>query len=118
MIKNVYFCVAKTKVDNPDGEFWIILQGTDALEDAFGNVRTCVGNDTNADILQLCNRLIGAAECAQILAKHPKWNHGPQRKTLPSLLFEGTEVTAKYDHITPTSWVGDVWVMNVNLLTC
>ncbi|KAJ7793159.1 hypothetical protein B0H14DRAFT_3115044 [Mycena olivaceomarginata] len=32
MIKNVYFCVAKTKVDIPDGKFWLILLGTDRLE--------------------------------------------------------------------------------------
>jgi hypothetical protein len=29
MIKNVLFCVAKAKADDPDGEFWIILLGTD-----------------------------------------------------------------------------------------
>ena len=29
MIKNVLFCVAKAKIDDPDGEFWLILLGTD-----------------------------------------------------------------------------------------
>jgi hypothetical protein len=29
MIKNVYFCIAKTKVNHPDAQFWIILLGTD-----------------------------------------------------------------------------------------
>jgi hypothetical protein len=29
IIKNVIFCVAKAKVDDPDGEFWVILLGTD-----------------------------------------------------------------------------------------
>ena len=35
MIKNVIFCVAKAKVNDPDGEFWIILLGTDQLEELF-----------------------------------------------------------------------------------
>ena len=29
MIKNVLFCVAKAKIDDPDSEFWLILLGTD-----------------------------------------------------------------------------------------
>ncbi|KAG8913026.1 hypothetical protein FRC02_005698 [Tulasnella sp. 418] len=29
MIKNTYFCVAKTKIDDPDGSFWLIQLGTD-----------------------------------------------------------------------------------------
>lgn len=28
MVKNVFFCMAKAKVDDPDGEFWVILLGT------------------------------------------------------------------------------------------
>jgi hypothetical protein len=32
MIKNAYFCVAKTKADNPNGNFWVVLLGTDRLE--------------------------------------------------------------------------------------
>ena len=28
MIKNVLFCMAKAKINDPDGEFWIILLGT------------------------------------------------------------------------------------------
>lgn len=53
MIKNVYFCVAKAKVDNPSGSFWIILLGTDRLEELFGILRTMVGNNVNLNILQL-----------------------------------------------------------------
>ena len=36
MIKNTYFCVAKAKVDDPIGKFFLILLGTDRLEDIFG----------------------------------------------------------------------------------
>jgi len=36
MIKNIIFCVAKAKVDHPEGDFWIILLGTDCLKELFG----------------------------------------------------------------------------------
>ena len=36
MVKNAYFCVAKTKCDNPDGKFFLTLLGTDCLEWLFG----------------------------------------------------------------------------------
>jgi hypothetical protein len=38
IIKNVYFCVAKTQLDDPTGKFRIILLGTDSLEILFGKV--------------------------------------------------------------------------------
>jgi hypothetical protein len=53
MIKNVLFCVCKAKVDDPDGEFWIILLATDRLKELFRILRTMVSNDANLDILQL-----------------------------------------------------------------
>jgi hypothetical protein len=53
MIKNVFYCVAKAKVDNPCGNFYPILLGTDRLETFFGLIRTAVGTDTNVNILQL-----------------------------------------------------------------
>ena len=34
-IKNVFFCMAKNQVYNPDRKFWIILIGTNALESLF-----------------------------------------------------------------------------------
>lgn len=118
-IKNVYFSAAKTKVDAKDSDpkFWVILQGTDELEDQFGNVRTCIGNNSNVDIQQLSNRIVGATECAQILAAHPSWDRGPRRKSLPALTFADTEITSKYDHISPSVWEGDVHLRYVDLAT-
>ena len=57
LVKNAYFCVAKTKVSSSNSKFWIILLGTDRLESTFGLVRSMVGTDKNADILQLGTRL-------------------------------------------------------------
>ena len=38
MGKNTYFNVAKTQIDNPNGLFWIIQEGNNALEKLFGNI--------------------------------------------------------------------------------
>jgi hypothetical protein len=62
MIKNIIFCVAKAKIDDLDGEFFIILLGTDRLEELFGILRTMVGNDANLDILQLISHLAGTTK--------------------------------------------------------
>lgn len=77
MVKNVFFCVAKAKVDDPDSEFFLILQETDWLEELFGILRTMVGSDTNLDILQLVLRLAGTTEISNILTKYPHWDHSP-----------------------------------------
>ncbi|KAK0493957.1 hypothetical protein EDD18DRAFT_1310464 [Armillaria luteobubalina] len=74
MIKNVFFCVAAGKINNPNGNFHLILLGTDGLEKLFGILRTMVGNDANVDMLQLANRLTGTTEVANILARYPKWD--------------------------------------------
>ena len=39
MTKNVIFCIAKAKVDDPDRQFWIILLGTDYLKEFFVSSR-------------------------------------------------------------------------------
>jgi hypothetical protein len=38
LVKNMYFCVAKAKIHTPDGNFYLILNGTDRLESTFGIV--------------------------------------------------------------------------------
>ena len=96
MIKNVYFSVAKTQIDNPTGSFWIILLGTDGLEKVFGKVRTMVGNDTHADQLQLTNRIDGAVQCVNILEKHPEWGGQSRRLNLKPLPGDTTEILATY----------------------
>ena len=77
MVKNIYFCIAKAKVNDPNGEFWIILLGTDCLEELFGILWTMVGSDANLDILQLISCLAGTTEVSNILAKYPHWDRSP-----------------------------------------
>ncbi|KAG6905050.1 hypothetical protein DXG01_005403, partial [Tephrocybe rancida] len=118
MIKNVYFSVAKTQIDNPDGSFWIILLGTDGLEKVFGMVRTMVGNDTHADVLQLTNRIDGAVMCTNILENHPEWGGDSRRLQVKPLPSGPDDISSKYDHINPKSCTGDLQVKNIVLLSC
>ncbi|KAH8991639.1 hypothetical protein EDB86DRAFT_2806500, partial [Lactarius hatsudake] len=118
MIKNVYFCVAKMKVDNPSANFYLILLGTDRLETFFRLIRTAVGTDANVDMLQLGSRASGLTEVVSILAEHPEWDYGTRRLSLPVFSKETREFMSKADHINPRDWCGNVSVANVNLHTC
>lgn len=118
MVKNAYFCVAKMKVDNPTGNFYLILLGTDRLETFFGLIRTAVGTDANVDMLQLGSRASGLTEVVAILAEHPEWDYGTRRLSLPVFSEETSKYTSKADHINPKDWRGNVSVSNVNLHTC
>ncbi|KAJ7200082.1 hypothetical protein B0H12DRAFT_1289370 [Mycena haematopus] len=117
MIKNAFFCVAKTKIDIPDGEFFLILLGTDRLEVLFGLIRTAIGTDANCDIYQLCTRASHLTETSIILASRPHWDRSPRRLRLPMIINEAGDISPNADHITPAAWKGDVQVCNVTLLT-
>ncbi|KAG6849113.1 hypothetical protein H0H93_011212 [Arthromyces matolae] len=118
MIKNVYFSVAKTKIDNPNANFHIILLGTDRLETFFGLIRTAVGTDSNVDMIQLGNRASGLTEVGVILSIHPEWDRGKRRLKLPVITKESGQIDSKVDHINPASCRGDLSVATVNLRTC
>ncbi|KAG6819331.1 hypothetical protein H0H93_012840 [Arthromyces matolae] len=117
MVKNVIFCIAKAKVDSPDSSFWIMLLGTDRLEELFGVLRTMVGTDANLDILQLGDRITGTIEVLNILAKYPEWDRAPRRLKLPPLTRDSSKLPDTTDHIKPGSWRGDVRVKNISLQT-
>lgn len=118
LIKNVWFCVAKAKVDDPNGEFWIILLGIDCLEEIFGILHTMIGNDANLDTLQLVGRLMGTTEVSNILAKYPHWDCGLRRLNVPAITRDSKVLPEKADHIKPASWRGNVSLSLVTLLTC
>ncbi|EJD33442.1 hypothetical protein AURDEDRAFT_41577, partial [Auricularia subglabra TFB-10046 SS5] len=120
MIKNIYFCVVKTKVDNPSGPFWLLLLGTDRLEKDFGITRSIVGNDSNADLYQLSTRLLAIVLLALILSEHLEWDRGPRRLHLPANVLADplAELDNRIDHINPAAWTGDLRVADVVLCTC
>ncbi|KZP23239.1 hypothetical protein FIBSPDRAFT_737825, partial [Athelia psychrophila] len=118
MIKNVYFSIAKAKVDTPNIRFFIILLGTDRLETLFGILRTMIGNDANLDIYQLALRLTGSTKVANILAKHPEWDKGPRRLRLPLVSKDMKKIPEGADHINPGAWRStDLFVKSVTLST-
>ncbi|KAJ7187789.1 hypothetical protein C8R46DRAFT_1241005 [Mycena filopes] len=110
--KNIFFCVAKTQIDDPNGQFWLILLGTDPLELSFGKVRTISKGDSNTDMFQLAGRLTAAVECQNIFGEHPEWSRGPHRLRLPVWQDVAGDVSAKIDHISARSWEGDTYVKN------
>ncbi|TEB21082.1 hypothetical protein FA13DRAFT_1757657 [Coprinellus micaceus] len=117
MVKNVYFCVAKTKADDPDGLFWLILLRTDRLKELFGNLRTMVGNDANLDLLQVSWRLSSTTEIANILSKYPHWDRPPRRLQLPAVQLDGQPISTASDHLKPRCWDADLSVKKVTLQT-
>lgn len=117
MVKNAYFCVAKAKITNPDGSFWLILLGTDRLEASFGIVRSMVGTDANADMSSLTTSLSHSVECLNIFSKHPEWDRGPRRLKLPAIEDGNGDIISAVDHINPISWKGDVRLRLVTPIT-
>ena len=119
MIKNAIFCVAKAKIDDPDGEFWLILLGTDRLEELFSILRTMVGNDANLDILQLVSCLAGTTEVSNILARYPQWDRSPRCLKLPAISHDSEfrDIPDSADHIKLGSWRGNVKLKDVSLQT-
>ena len=97
MIKNTFFCVAKAKVNNPIGHFYLISLGTDCLETFFGLVCTVIGTDANVDTLQLERHASCLTEVITNLAEHPVWDYGTCRLALPIVSKETQELTSKAD---------------------
>lgn len=106
MVKNTFYCVVKTKVNNPTGKFYITLLGTDRLESFFGLVQTAIGTDTDMDIVQLGSWVSGLAEVAVILAMHPEWDRSPRQLRLVPIMRDSDNVSSQVDHINPASWQG------------
>ncbi|KAG6909666.1 hypothetical protein DXG01_016073 [Tephrocybe rancida] len=76
-----------------------------------------VGNDANADALQLGERITGITEVATILAKHPEWDRAPRRLRLLQLDKNGIEIHSHVDHAGPATWKADVHLNFFNLQT-
>ena len=115
MVKNAFFCIAKTKHDNPNGEFFLILLGTDRLESIFGLIRSQNGSDVNVSTYSLSSWMSGTVECHSILSQRPEWDHGPCQLWLQGLSVV-TGIEQKVDHLNPASWKGDVQVSGVQLM--
>ncbi|KAJ7758950.1 hypothetical protein DFH07DRAFT_958091 [Mycena maculata] len=86
----------------------LILLGTDRLEVLFSLTRTAIGTNVNVDIYQLSTHASNLTETSIILASRPR------RLKLPMII---NDISPNADHITPTSWKGDLHVGWPILLT-
>lgn len=107
-IKNAYFCVAKTRVLNPESSFYLLQCGDDHLENRFGTVRT-IKHGSSVDLLELSERVAIAQHVDQIYARHPEWHRAPYRLSATG--------SSGIDHTNPRSCTGDLQVRNVDFTT-
>src|SRR5260370_13766892 len=98
MVKNVIFCVAKSKYDHPDGEFFLIVLGTDRLEWIFGLIRSQNGSNINVSTHSLSGRTLGAVECHSILSQWPEWDCGLCQLQIQGLSIV-TGIEQKVNHL-------------------
>lgn len=108
VIKNIVITIARLQVIDPTLAFYILLEGTDRLEQLFSTVRT-VDHARNFDIEQLCGKLGVAALVDAIFQRHPDLDRGHRRLSLAFAMG--------IDHVNPVSWRGNVCVGNVDLST-
>ena len=101
IIKNMFFYVAKAKMNHPLDPFFLVLLGTNRLKTLFGILHTMVGNDANLDILQLALCVTATTEVLNILAKHPEWDKSPHRLQLPTVTKAMEIISNSLDHIGP-----------------
>uniref|UniRef100_A0A0W0GDR5 Uncharacterized protein n=1 Tax=Moniliophthora roreri TaxID=221103 RepID=A0A0W0GDR5_MONRR len=79
-----------------------------------------VGNDANADFLQLAEHITGTTEVGNILAQKPEWDQTPHHLCLPVVDKEGNHISLpnRADHVNPHSWLKEKLLLHtVNLLT-
>jgi hypothetical protein len=107
IVKNIIFTTARLlQLNNPDIEYFILLEGTDRLEEVFSHSRTH-DHSRNFDILQFAHKLSIGAEINRIFERFPEFDRGHVRRDL---------VDARgVDHVNPTSWKGNVKVGDVDL---
>ena len=109
IVKDIYFCIAKQKLLDPQANFYIIHCGTDRLETDFCLART-QSHHRNFDILDLANKLATSSLIDCIFARNPTLDAGSRRLKVTGAVG--------IDHLNPKSWIGDVKVDRVSLQAC
>ena len=109
IVKDVYFCVAKQKLLNPQANLYIMHCGTDQLETDFCLARTQT-HHRNFDMLDLSGKLATSSLIDCIYARNPELDAGSRRLKVTGVVG--------VDHLNPKSWIGDVNVSKVSLQWC
>ena len=106
IVKNIVFSLAKQQLMDGTQNFYIILDGTDRLEQVFSDART-QDHSRNFDLLQLSQKLATASTINGIFLRNPELNRGHSRLNL-------TAATG-VDHSNPKSCLGDLTSGSVNI---
>lgn len=115
MIKNMYFTAARTAaLNDPNAECYLCLDGTDKLEENFGQLRTEHRCDTTLDGARIPYRAIHSHDVATTLQNHPDWKppSWSWRTGVKSSLNGG------FDHVSPSSYKGDLRASKVDFQRC
>jgi hypothetical protein len=106
VVKNIIFTVARMQLIDPDLLFYMILEGTDRLEQLFSDCRT-QDHARNFDVEQLAGKLSTSALLNAAFQRNPDLDRGHRRLSLKDSMG--------IDHVNPRSWNGNVRVGGVNL---
>ncbi|KAJ7882078.1 hypothetical protein B0H14DRAFT_2340142, partial [Mycena olivaceomarginata] len=107
IVRCIIITTARLQIINPQLKFYIILDGTDRLEEGvFCDART-MDHASNFNIEQLVQKLATGALINATLQRNPDLDRGHRK-----LKFTGV---LDIDHINPASWKGNVVVGNVDI---
>ena len=106
IIKNIIFLLAKQQVLNETKDFYIILNGTDCLEQVFSNAQT-QDHSRNFDMLQLSQKLATASTINNIFLQNPGLDCGHTQLSLAG--------ASSVDHVNPKSCTGNLVSGSVNI---
>ena len=106
IVKNIIFSLAKQQILNATQNFYIILDGTDRLEQVFSDIQT-QDHSRNFDLLQLSQKLATASTINGIFLRNPELDRGHRRLNL-------TGATG-VDHVNPKSCLGNLTSGSVNI---
>ncbi|KAJ6626834.1 hypothetical protein B0H10DRAFT_1941469 [Mycena sp. CBHHK59/15] len=103
--KNIFFCIVKTQLDDPSGNSGLSF------------LAQTPSDDTQKDVAQLASQITATGQCDNILAEHPEWAHDLHRLRLPVWQNVAGDVSAKINHISPQSWLGNTYVGKISTKT-
>ncbi|KIY61420.1 hypothetical protein CYLTODRAFT_495267 [Cylindrobasidium torrendii FP15055 ss-10] len=107
IVKSVYCTVGRLQTIDKSLDFFMLLEGTDRLENLFSDVRT-QDHARNVDSLQLVQKLSVGVVMRSTLQKHSDLDRGHPRLS--------TKGASGSDRLNPKSWKGDQCVGRTDVL--
>jgi hypothetical protein len=98
-------CIARAQLANIK-EFYLFIDATHLLEQAFGISRSLCASQRNFDLVQLEDRMSTIVGLQDIYFERPEWREDPRR------------LARSFDHWNTRSWKGSVDPTAINLKSC